>query len=177
MSHIDFDEIVKHAISDRIDSDYLELAARINRHVLTCPECFKMYKAIDTFLDCTQNISLAHPNDKRNTKIFELIYKSDCESKLLEDFISKLRCRKEYFNISTDELQKISSIINIISTVTLSDDGVLALTFEKNSVKKGDIIYLCDDGSAYFSVVEEDEKNLPTVSFSNIKQGEYSILL
>ena len=112
MSHIDFDEIVRFALCERIDNEYLELAARINRHILQCPECLKMYKAINSFCESFEEAALDRSIDHRMVRVLESIYKNGTEQQMLDhllsDFKNKIKDKSSVISINVKSNEEIS---------------------------------------------------------------------
>ena len=46
MEHLTFDEIVAAVYTEKLNPESTRLIARVNAHVMKCPDCFKTYKAI-----------------------------------------------------------------------------------------------------------------------------------
>ncbi len=112
MSHIDFDEIVTFVLSKKINREYLELAARVNSHLVSCPECFKTYKAIKSFCESFEEAIHARSTDKKMVRILQSIYKSSTEEKtldmLISDFKDKLKEHRSVFSLNVMSNDEIS---------------------------------------------------------------------
>lgn len=181
MSHIDFDEIVAHALCDRIDSEYLELAARINRHVMTCPECFKMYKAIDSFFDSVEKISLTQNKDKRMTLALESIYSEKDDEQLREflisDFRRKIKANRAFVDIKiSDELDVSFEDDRYFGNVYLKN-GILTFELKSGIARSGDSMYLFSNDRAYFGAAVESDDGKLLITYIGAEPGDYSVLL
>ena len=44
--HLDFDDIVNFIYADKLNEDTEKLARRVNSHIIGCPECRDIYRAV-----------------------------------------------------------------------------------------------------------------------------------
>ena len=44
--HISFDEMTDYVFADSLTADFIRESARINKHVMECPECYDMYQSL-----------------------------------------------------------------------------------------------------------------------------------
>jgi hypothetical protein len=59
ISHISFDDMVEYVFSNKLTVDFVRKGAKINNHVMNCPECYRMYlslmdyhEKVEQFLNC-----------------------------------------------------------------------------------------------------------------------------
>ena len=72
--HPSFEELSDYIFQNRFSMDYLKTAARINKHVMECPECYNMYQAMLTLREQVDVLS-EYESERRSlaAKVFNFL--------------------------------------------------------------------------------------------------------
>lgn len=114
MKHIDFDDMVKLVYSEKVDNEYTELAARVNKHIYSCPQCMRSYEAVCSIREFQEEYQ-GEVSAERNiiARIMQKIYKNNSLSiplnNIVDSLIDKIENQKSLIEIKLKSFCEIAT--------------------------------------------------------------------
>ena len=108
--HISFDEMSEYVFSKKAPAEFMSVAARINKHIMDCPECRKNYNALISLKDETEKI-VAHESldEKITTRIFAFLLSLE-HSKPLRMIADECLGFEKWLSFSVKNMREIIEI-------------------------------------------------------------------
>lgn len=116
MEHITFDELAEFVSHSGNAAEFLKLAARINAHICSCPECYSVYDALVSLQDSVEDLQC---ENSLREKIQLGLLKSVHE-KAVSDPIWKRVARHTVDNISRIKVS-VGLYMKSLSEISVSD--------------------------------------------------------
>ena len=207
MEHLTFDEIVNAIYAEEYTPENARLVAKVNSHVMNCPECDKIHKAVYEIYELGFEEGLDVVNERlRELKAAE-IYKNDVESatekhimemaidiidthKIVLESIKRLSSICYYFSYpmsiadrggdSQLDTTKLIDDENIDNTIEYSN-GLLRIQLSKSDFDENKLAYpsieIISDNNVLYDGVMDEEDELLYKSFNINKTGRIIINL
>ncbi|HCS73590.1 MAG TPA: hypothetical protein DIW17_06930 [Clostridiales bacterium] len=112
--HLSFDEIVNFIYANRIDKNYKLSATRINSHICSCMECYKMYDAVLETRNTTDSLCAAMTEKERmQVRILKALYQQEKDEKLeslMENLKKQIGTLHPAIHVCIESLKEISAL-------------------------------------------------------------------
>jgi len=188
-THISFDEMVDYLSCKEADTHFRELAAKINTHIIHCPECRKAYQAILALNDAIDSkvriMEMSSFHDRTGTSIRNLQklarIKIDNFRNMLIEGMSFFRPEALGINMSvgSESSENASFFVNDEGvSLDFAKDGTLTVRFPLTMSNMGDNIILQSENDPSIVITAKCEpfnQQTGCIRVHDLEPGSYLI--
>lgn len=105
--NISFEELSDYVFSSNRPDNYLTYAAKMNKHIMTCPSCKRNYEALMCLRDETEKLENYEPLDEAiRTRVFALLYSVE-NSKPVRAIVKECMNFEKWISFNIRSLEEI----------------------------------------------------------------------